>query len=410
MGKICACACFHAPLRHENYQQLHTRHPAPFVRDVLRRFRAQQISVQTAASELGLGRSRFYELYGSYLAACGKRQAHRWTPISSGGNQRQLLADPIAATLRKLLGAAPPCSYSFVASEVLRRHDFTLHRATVRRWALREGLAPLGPPKKPRRPVRRWQVQQIGQLWQYDASPHRWFPGQERQPSLLGLIDDHSRLISGARIYERENLPAHLDFLPFAFRQHGLPLALYVDYHSFFFTSQPDALTQLGRALRFYEVSLRYAPTPQAKGKIERSHDFWQKRLPSIFAAEQITTLPEANDLLEKLRHHHNLKEVHRELRSTPQAAWNLALKEKRSVLRPAPNCPWWPYVWSSRTQTKVGSDQRVSVGSQRLRIERPCGSSVTRCLHSNGDASVLLHPPAHGKLPTVLLHLSHPK
>jgi hypothetical protein len=47
----------------------------------------------------------------------------------------------------------------------------------------------------------------------------------------------------------------------------------------------------LGAALRFYEVSLDYAPTPQAKGKIERAHQFWQKRLPALFAAEQITRL-----------------------------------------------------------------------------------------------------------------------
>jgi len=418
----------------ENYQQLHTRHAAPFVRDVLRRFRAQQISVQAAMTELGLGRTRLYELYRSYLAACAKRRGHGWSPTVSGGDQRQPLAEPIAATLRKLLRAVPPCSYSFAASEVLRRHDWALHRATVRRWALRHGLAAPGPRKKPRRPVRRWQVQQIGQLWQYDASPHRWFPtpvgsetivisvwqydasphrwfpGQERQPSLLEIIDDHSRVIAGARLYERENLPAHLDFLPAAFRQHGLPLALYVDYHSFFFTSQPEALTQLGAALRFYEVSLRYAPTPQAKGKIERAHDFWQKRLPPLFAAEQVATLPEANALLEKLRHHHNGKEIHRELRSTPQAAWNLALKEKRSVLRPAPDCPWWPYVWSLRSQAKIGPDQRISIGSQRLRIEHPCGSSVTRCLHPNGDASVLLQPPKHGHSPILLLHLAAPK
>lgn len=44
----------------------------------------------------------------------------------------------------------------------------------------------------------------------------------------------------------------------------GLPLALCVDYHSFCFSSVPEALTQLGTALR-------YAPTPQAKGKIERA-------------------------------------------------------------------------------------------------------------------------------------------
>src|SRR6266481_3838677 len=179
-------------------------------------------------TELGLGRTRLYELYRSYLAACAKRRGHGWSPTVSGGDQRQPLAEPIAATLRKLLRAVPPCSYSFAASEVLRRHDWALHRATVRRWALRHGLAAPGPRKKPRRPVRRWQVQQIGQLWQYDASPHRWFPGQERQPSLLEIIDDHSRVIAGARLYERENLPAHLDFLPAAFRTAGLPLALYV--------------------------------------------------------------------------------------------------------------------------------------------------------------------------------------
>jgi hypothetical protein len=257
------------------------------------------------------------------------------------------LAEPIANTLRKLLSSTPPCSYSFAASELLRRHDFTIiappsvDGLCVRVWH-RSALA--------RSPADRFVDGRFKTSANFgpaiarsrgNASPHRWFPGQERQPSLLGLIDDNSRLISGARIYERENLPAHLDFFPAAFRQHGLPLALYVDYHSFFFTSRPDALTQLGAALRFYEVSLRYASTPQAKGKIERSHDFWQKRLPALFAAEQISTLSEANAMLEKLRHHHNSKEIHRELSSTPQAAWNLALKENRSSLRPVPICPW---------------------------------------------------------------------
>ena len=146
------------------------------------------------------------------------------------------------------------------------------------------------------------------------------------------------------------------------------------------------------------------------RAKIERAHDFWQKRLPPLFAAEHIATLPEANALLEKLRLHHHQKEIHRELRSTPQAAWDLALKEKRSALRPAPNCPWWPYVWSQRSQAKVGSDGRISIGTQRLRSERTCGSTVTRCLHPNGDVSVLLHTPVNGQLPILLLHLPTPK
>ena len=84
----------------------------------------------------------------------------------------------------------------------------------------------------------------------------------------------------------------------------------------------------MGSALRFYEVSLRYAPTPRAKGKIERAHDFWQKRLPALFAAERIATLTAANALLDQWREHHNAHEKHREIGCTPKAAWEPARRE----------------------------------------------------------------------------------
>jgi hypothetical protein len=373
------------------------------------RFRRQGLSTSEATCELGIGRSRFYELYADYLRACASGTQRHWKPGGSGGNRFSPWPAPVLDLLRKLLSSRPPASYSFAASEVHRRLDFKLDRATVRRWALPQGLAPDTRYKKRPNPVRRWQVQQIGQLWQYDASPHRWFPEQNQMPSLLELIDDHSRVLPLARLYPRENLLAHLDFLSSAFISCGLPLALYVDYHSFFFTNQPDAFTQLGAALRFYEVSLRFAPTPQAKGKIERAHDFWQKRLPALFSAEHVSTLPEANAWIDKLRLHHNLKEKHREINSTPQAAWCLAQKENRSVLRPAPKCPWWPYVWSIRSQTRVDSDGRIALGSQRLRIDQPPSTRVIRCIHPNGDLSVLLAPPSKLKNPVLLLHSSAP-
>lgn len=385
------------------------RHAAPFIRDVLARFRGRALPAREAASELGLSRSRFYWLYTAYLRACAARNQRHWQPRTSGGNRFSPWPAAVLALLRKLLKADPPASYSFAASEVHRRHQLKLDRATVRRWALRQNLAPDTGHKKRPKPVRRWQVQQIGQLWQYDASPHHWFAHQSQQPSLLELLDDHSRLLPLVRLYPRESLLAHLDFLSRALATSGLPLALYVDYHSFFFTNQPDAFTQLGAALRFYEVSLRFAPTPQAKGKIERAHDFWQKRLPALFAAENVTTLPEANQLIEQLRLHHNTHEKHREIGSTPQAAWDLARKENRSVLRPPPRCPWWPYVWSVRSPTRVGPDGRVALAGQRLRVDQPPNTRLTRCLHPNGDHSVLLHPPSKGKFPLVLLHCPAP-
>jgi hypothetical protein len=167
---------------------------------------------------------------------------------------------------------------------------------------------------------------------------------------MLNVLDDCSRLFTGSKIYQQEILLAYFDFLPQAFTSYGLPLALYVDYHTFFFSTTPEALTTLGQALKFYGITFRYAPTPQAKGKVEREHQFWQNRLPAYFAAEQITTLDAANPHIDELRLHRNTTEVHRELKMPAQQAWDLALKEKRSVLRPKPQCPWWPFVWSLRT------------------------------------------------------------
>lgn len=371
----------------------------------MQQFRAQALNAREAAAQLGIGVRHFYDLWQQYLLAVSRRQQQRWRPGPSGGAHRQ--AWPVAAQklVRKLLSARPPAPYSFAASELHRRLAWKVDRASVRRWAIRHGLATRPAPEKEALPVRRWQTQQVGQLWQDDASPHRWLGEHEPACALLELIDDHSRVMPGVRLYPRETLLAHLEFLGDTFRAVGLPLCLYVDYHSFFFTATPEALTQLGAALHFYEVSLDYAPTPQAKGKIERAHQFWQKRLPALFAAEAITRIELANPWIEQLRRHHNRHEHHREIDMKPQAAWNLAQKEQRCVLRAAPRCRWWPYVFSVRTVVKVGSDGRVAVGTQRLRIARPVGSKVVRCQHPNGDISVLREGPAHGKRPEVLLH-----
>jgi len=308
--------------------------------------------------------------------------------------------------VRKLLLARPPAPYRFAASEVHRRLDFQLDPATVRRWAIANALAhPIQPRRQPAS-LRRWQCLKIGALWQLDATPHRWFPGDQRHYPLLDLLDDCSRVCTGAKIYHAEDLLAYFDFLPAAFIEHGLPLELYVDYHSFFFPQRPEALTQLGAALHFYGVSLRYAPTPQAKGKIERQHQYWQGRLPALFAAENITTPQAANTLLPQLRRHRNAKEIHRELGRTPDAAARQARREDRALLRPAPRCPWWPYIWSLRTNLKIGSDGRVPIGHQRLRVGLAPGTRVVHCLHPNGAITILALEPNTVQKPAILLQV----
>ena len=87
----------------------------------------------------------------------------------------------------------------------------------------------------------------------------------------------------------------------------------------------------------------------------------------------------------------------------TPQAAWDRARQDNRSVLRPAPRCPWCPYVWSQRTPIRVGDDGRVPVGAHRVRVEVAARTKVILCNHPNGHHSVLAHPPTPNTKPILL-------
>ena len=245
------------------------------------------------AAELGLSRARFYELFTHYLHACAHGQADTWSPGCSGGDHQPDWPAEVSALLTLLLSSKPPSSYSACASELHRRLHFLTDRASVRRWALQNQLAPDTRYKPSPQPVKRWQTSAYGALWQYDASPHAWLPGS-------------------------------LD--------------------------------------------------------------------------KQV--------LLDQLVPHANEHEIHRELGTTPHGAKAQALAEKRFVLRPAPACPWWPFVWSQQSRVRVGDDGKVPAGSQRHAIAAPPRATVICCLRPDGDIDYLLHAPNPKTKPLVLLHV----
>jgi transposase InsO family protein len=380
------------------------RHGAGHVRHLMGKLRTLELSTRQVAEDLGLTERRIRQLYREYLEFYAQGKEPEWVPGQSGGYRGRVVPEPVEALWRKMLGAKPPAPYAFVASEALRLHQFHVDRATVRRWAFKAGCAHVGPRKKPRAAVRRWQCADVGALWQLDATPHRWFGDTGEPHPLLDMVDDCSRVVVGAKLYPHECLLAYMDFLPRAFQEYGFPLALYVDFHSFFFTNVPDNLTYLGDALRRYDISLKYAPTPQAKGKVERLHQFWQNRLPSYFAAEGIQQIELANPHLDPLRHHHNTQELHRELGMIPHEAWRKARRESRYVLRPFQPDPWWKYVWSVRQRVRVGLDGTVCAGTVRLKIGHRFNSFVVRCDHPDGSMTFLANEPGSGGKPIVLL------
>ena len=391
--------------------QIFHRLCAPFIHDVLGRFCDKTISEQHAIQKLGVSRSRLYTLRTEYLRAKANASLNEWSPGTSGGDRARDLPQKAETFLRRALQEG--YNHAFAASEPHRLFNVEITRWSVRRFALAEGLEKKECPVRIPAHTRRWQRLFIGELWQLDASPHRWFGPDEPAQPLLDMIDDASRRQVGIRLCRAETLAEHIFFFEKMFRTHGLPLSLYVDCAAFFHSPKDGSLTGLGWRLNFYGVSLLFAMTPQAKGKVERVHQVWQDRLPPFLHLNGFT--PDSgqvlvNDSLETLAAHRNVHETHRELGMPPQQAWDLALAQGRSKLRPFPRDAWWPFVWSVWYKKRVGKGGRVFHADLFLPTSLAEGERVVLCEHAGGFYSVMKNLPETTAVPPVVLFTNLPK
>ena len=390
-------------------EQIANRLGVAHVRDTVKQFVAGSVTREQAMESLQIGQSRLYDLRTSYLAAKAAGDGETWEPGRSGGNHKPTWPDEEQRFLRRALspcGESKRYSYAFAASELGRRFGHEVDRGQVRHWAMENGIKVAVPGPRPPAHVRRWQRKAIGELWQLDATPDRFLGRGRPAYRLLDMLDDCSRVQVGCRLYLRECVRSYLDLFYRAFSRYGLPLEIYVDKAGFF-RGENGELTQLGRRLKFYDVSFVFANAPESKGKIERIHLVWQDRLPAYFEREGIdidTPLATVNDHVDALVDYRNGFETHREIGMTPDEAWNRAIREGRSKLRAIPQDGWWELVWSEWSRTVVGRRGRVSLADGRFcPTECANGTKVWLCRHIDGTLSIVLNKPEHGVRPSIL-------
>jgi len=231
------------------------------------------------------------------------------------------------------------------AAEKLAERGLVVAPETLRRWLLAEGL---WQPQRRREQHRSRRPRRacFGELVQMDTSIHNWTEGRGEVMVLMHMIDDAtSRLL--ARFYDADTTVNHFDLLLRWLQEHGRPLALYTDRHSIFEPQDkghavPDAETQFGRALRELDIELIRARSPQAKGRVERSFGTAQDRVVKEMRLAKVTTIVQANALLENLLldKHNRLfsvpprepNDAHRLLGATFNLAAILSLQEERTV------------------------------------------------------------------------------
>jgi hypothetical protein len=239
-----------------------------------------------------------------------------------------------------------------LACEYLAQDDaLEVSKETLRGWMMAAGL---------RRGKRR-QVEEVhvwrqrrscrGELVQWDTSVHDWLEGRGPRLYLVAMIDDASSQ-AYARFVGQDSTQENLRVLWGYLEGWGRPVEFYTDKHSMFTVNRPrregedeawpEALTQIGRALRELGIGWIAAHSPQAKGRIERFFGTAQDRLVKGLRLAGADNLPGAQRYLEQeyLPHWNQnftvlpagSTDAHRPLRAEHELAAILSLVEERIV------------------------------------------------------------------------------
>jgi hypothetical protein len=363
------------------------------------------LDADTAAERLMISRTRLYELRHQWLA-----DKTGFAPQPSGGNHYTPWPQAAHDFLADILPHSQPLNFALLADELARRLDFHRSRPAVAHYVQQhfpQHVAPQPPGPKPRR---RWQCAHIGELWQHDSSPHPWWPA-DTYPTLILTADDHSRKIVAATFVPSDTTWSHFRHLRTPLEKHGPPATLYTDGLSLFghrsTADRLDTHSQFQRAFTALGVAHRVAPDAQAKGKIERRFDTFQKRLVTLLAYEHITDFPAANQLLQTQLDWHNQHHVCRTTGLTPNAAWDKALAEKRSRLLPVPAPPLLDLHLALYHQRRLNTDGTLDFLGQNWPVTTLRQKTVTLVHHPEQCFWVIPQTPdpKHPVWPTVLAH-----
>jgi hypothetical protein len=373
-------------------QQLAHRVPTLFVQEILTAFNAGTLDALTAAQRLLISPARLYELRHQWL-----QNRSGFQLSSSGGNHKMAWPQAAHDFLREFLPHCQPLNFALLTDELARRHHFHRSRAAVAAYVRQHFAQQLPSPKRGPKPRRRWQAGSVGELWQHDSSPHPWWPA-DHYPVLILTLDDHSRKILAASFVRSDTTWDHFTHLRAAIESFGLPACLYTDGLSLFGHRAPadrlDTHSQFQRAFTALGTAHRVAPDAPAKGKIERRFDTFQKRLTSLLAYEKISDYKNANVLLQTQIGWHNQHQICRTTGLTPNAAWDSALKEKRSLLRPIPLVPLLDLHLALYTQRRLNADYTLDFLGHTWPITPIPKKSVTIVHHPNQRFWVIPHLP----------------
>lgn len=362
-----------------------------------------KLTIAQASQLLGLSERQVKRLKGGMKANGAAALAHknrgRKPKHAVPGQVRDLV---IHLALTDLAGAS--CEH--MAELLALRHEISLSPRTIRRIIASAGIRNPHAHKRPARRRRsRTRMPQEGFLVQMDASPYAWLEDRAPKMSLHGAIDDATGKILGLWFRPEEDLIGYLHVLWQIALNHGIPVSLYCDGHTIFFSPKKDkltieeelqgkkvALTRFGQVLHELGINHIQSRSPQARGRVERLWETLQSRLVIELRLAGISTLEEANAFLPAFIRRFN----------------------QRFAVQPADPCPAYspapPLELLQRTiclkeERKASNGSVISISNRSYQLTDDRGkvvplrpkSNVTVLTHLDGSMSALYDGKPYG-------------
>jgi transposase InsO family protein len=204
----------------------------------------------------------------------------------------------------------------------------------------------------------------FGAMWQADTCYFPYIPdndGKRRRTYLIAAVDDHSRMIVGARLFFEDNAYNFQKVFKDAVSASGIPNKLYVDHGPSYENSQ------LSYICGSIGTVLIHAPIRDgaAKGKCERMFGVLKSRWLNGLDTAQIHSLDEFNRELSDAVRKHNLTINS----STGQSPMERFLASKGRIRVPESE-EWLDECFMNRIRRKVRNDATLSV--QTMQFDAP--------------------------------------
>ena len=391
-------------------QQLYTRLGPDVVERVIRRFNEREMSLQDVVDALGVGKTQVYNLRTQWLAA-GKNASFLG---ASGGDRKSAWPTACVEELKTLIEASKDDGpdYELYADELARKCDFVRDRSSVRKFC-EKNLMPLlrstfpVERKKPEAKCRRWEAASFGEIYQHDSTPrHIWGLPDAQQHVILSL-DDASRKVTAQRVCERETLLGHFAMIEESILRYGRPEAYYTDGFTMFGKEGEDLCSQFGRMCRALGMNHRIAPTPQAKGKVERAMRTFQHRIVVVLKAEGADNEARANVLTGEHIAFWNRTHTNEETGEIPDVRAQRLVAEGRNRLRPVPNEKVLRLFLSRHVSRKVELGCRIDFMGRKWRIAKTLKKAVWIAVRPENRGFYVLEErpdPTNPVVPRILL------